>query len=104
VPESDDSHPVAVQMHGIDKSFGDGASKLQVLKQIDLTIRKGEILMLVGPSGCGKTTLLSIIGGTLRQDSGDITAFGKQLHRMRSGELTRFRAQLPLVSSFSSSI
>jgi len=93
VPEPDDSHQIAVQMHGIDRSFGDGASKLQVLKQIDLTIRKGEILMLVGPSGCGKTTLLSIIGGTLRPDSGEITAFGKPLHRMRSGELTRFRAQ-----------
>jgi putative ABC transport system ATP-binding protein len=84
---------VAVEVRGIDKSFGDGASKLLVLKQIDLTVRKGEILMLVGPSGCGKTTLLSIIGGTLRPDSGEVHAFGQPLHKMHSGELTRFRAQ-----------
>ena len=93
MPETPDQLPVAVDLHGINKSFGDGASKLLVLKQIDLTVRKGEILMLVGPSGCGKTTLLSIIGATLRPDSGEVTAFGQPLHRMSSGDLTRFRAQ-----------
>ncbi len=93
MPEPSNSRSVAVETRGIEKSFGDGASKLLVLKQVSLTVRKGEILMLVGPSGCGKTTLLSIIGGTLRPDSGEVTAFGNPLHRMRSAELTRFRAE-----------
>jgi len=93
VPDPTDTRPVAVETCGIEKSFGDGASRLLVLKQVSLTVRKGEILILVGPSGCGKTTLLSIIGGTLRPDSGEVTAFGKALHRMRAAELTRFRAE-----------
>lgn len=92
MPDFPDTRPVAVETHGIEKSFGDGAAKLLVLKQVSLTVCKGEILMLVGPSGCGKTTLLSIIGGTLRPDCGEVTAFGQPLHRMRSSELTRFRA------------
>lgn len=83
----------AVGVHGVNKSFGDGASRLHVLKDVDLTVAKGEIMMLVGPSGCGKTTLLSIIGGTLRADSGEVHAFGHSLHRLRSGPLTRFRAR-----------
>jgi len=48
-------------------------------------------MMLVGPSGCGKTTLLSIIAGTLHADSGSIDVFGRQLHTLSRGELTRFR-------------
>jgi putative ABC transport system ATP-binding protein len=48
--------------------------------------------MLVGPSGCGKTTLLSAIAGTLRVEAGEVNVFGKPLHSMPSGALTRFRA------------
>ena len=47
-----------IQTQGITKSFGN----LQVLKGIDLTINKGEVVAIVGPSGAGKTTLLQIIG------------------------------------------
>jgi putative ABC transport system ATP-binding protein len=49
-------------------------------------------MMLVGPSGCGKTTLLSAIAGTLRVEAGEVNVFGKPLHSMPSGALTRFRA------------
>ena len=93
MPDPTPQHPVAVDARGINKSFGDGSSRLHVLKDVDLTVRKGEIMMLVGPSGCGKTTLLSIIGGTLRADEGEVHAFGHSLHRLRSGPLTRFRAR-----------
>jgi putative ABC transport system ATP-binding protein len=60
---------------------------------VNLQAYAGEILMLVGPSGCGKTTLLSAIAGTLRVESGEIQVFGKALHRMSGGDLTRFRAK-----------
>ena len=54
-----------IQTEGITKSFG----ALQVLKGIDLTIQKGEVVAIVGPSGAGKTTLLQIIGTLDRPDS-----------------------------------
>ena len=53
-----------IQLHNIHKSFG----TLEVLKGIDLTINKGEVVSIVGPSGAGKTTLLQIIGTLDRPD------------------------------------
>ena len=57
---------------GLTKSFGTGSNKLQVLKGIEMNLKKGELVALMGPSGCGKSTLLNIIGGLLPADSGDI--------------------------------
>ena len=81
-----------MDIRGLDKSFGTGAARLHVLKQVELQARTGEILMLVGPSGCGKTTLLSAIAGTLRPDAGTIEVFGNPLHSMSGRALTAFRA------------
>jgi putative ABC transport system ATP-binding protein len=92
VPDSSDPSQIAVDIRGLEKSFGTGAARLHVLKQIDLQARTGEILMLVGPSGCGKTTLLSAIAGTLRPDKGTIEVFRKPLHSMSGRALTAFRA------------
>ncbi len=82
-----------VDVRAVEKSFGDGADKIHVLKKVNLQAHTGEILMLVGPSGCGKTTLLSAIAGTMRAESGEIHVFGNPLHKMSSGALTRFRAK-----------
>ena len=57
-----------IQLEGITKSFG----SLQVLKGIDLTINKGEVVSIVGPSGAGKTTLLQIMGTLDKPDAGRI--------------------------------
>ena len=54
------------------KAFGSGSNKLQVLKGIEMNLKRGELVALMGPSGCGKSTLLNIIGGLLPADSGDI--------------------------------
>jgi putative ABC transport system ATP-binding protein len=83
---------IVVDVRAVEKHFGDGPDRIHVLKQVNLQAYSGEILMLVGPSGCGKTTLLSAIAGTLRVESGEIDVFGKPLHRMSGGALTRFRA------------
>ena len=87
------SQSPAISLRNVTKSFGDGGSKLTVLKDISLEAKDGEILMLVGPSGCGKTTLISIMAGTLLADQGDIEVFGSHLNKMSKGAVTRFRAQ-----------
>lgn len=61
-----------LDVSGLTKSFGTGSNKLQVLKGIEMNLKKGELVALMGPSGCGKSTLLNIIGGLLPADSGDI--------------------------------
>lgn len=92
MPDSAPSN-VVVDVRGLEKSFGEGANRIHVLKQVNLQAHTGEILMLVGPSGCGKTTLLSAIAGTLRVESGTIEVFKKPLEKMSGGALTKFRAQ-----------
>ncbi len=84
---------IVVDVRAAEKSFGDGATRIHVLKQVNLQARTGEIMMLVGPSGCGKTTLLSAIAGTMRVESGEIEVFGNRLEKMSGGALTRFRAK-----------
>ena len=61
-----------LEISKIKKSFGEGESKVEVLKGIDVGIEKGEFCVLLGPSGCGKSTLLNIVGGIDNADSGYI--------------------------------
>ena len=68
-----------LEIGNVRKSFGEGESKVEVLKGIDLSIEKGEICVLLGPSGSGKSTLLNIIGGIDNADSGFISINGEKL-------------------------
>ena len=61
-----------LEISGIKKHFGEGESRVEVLKGIDVGIKKGEICVLLGPSGSGKSTLLNIIGEIDSADSGYI--------------------------------
>ena len=61
-----------IEVSELKKSFGTGSNKLEVLKGIDMSLKRGELVALMGPSGCGKSTLLNIIGGLLPADSGEI--------------------------------
>ena len=61
-----------IDINSLTKSFGTGSNKLEVLKGIDMSLKRGELVALMGPSGCGKSTLLNIIGGLLPADSGEI--------------------------------
>lgn len=76
-----------IQLEGITKSFG----SLQVLKGIDLTINKGEIVSIVGPSGAGKTTLLQIMGTLDEPDAGRVQIDGTVVSQMKQRELAAFR-------------
>ncbi|MBR5234963.1 MAG: ABC transporter ATP-binding protein [Bacteroidaceae bacterium] len=76
-----------IQLHDIRKSFG----SLEVLKGIDLTIGKGEVVSIVGPSGAGKTTLLQIIGTLDRPDSGRVLFDGIDVSVYKEKQLSAFR-------------
>lgn len=80
-----------VSLRGVKKSFGIGEAHVQVLHDVDLDIRTGEILLLVGPSGCGKTTLLSVLAGVLDPSAGEIEVFGRRIDRMSQREKSVFR-------------
>lgn len=78
-----------IKLENITKSFG----SLQVLKGIDLEIRKGEVASIAGPSGAGKTTLLQIIGTLDRPDGGKVCFDGTDVSQLKEKELARFRNQ-----------
>ena len=76
-----------IELKNITKSFG----SLQVLKGIDLTISKGEVVSIVGPSGAGKTTLLQIMGTLEAADGGHVTFDGTDVTHLKGKALARFR-------------
>lgn len=76
-----------INLNGITKSFG----SLKVLKGIDLTINKGEVVSIVGPSGAGKTTLLQIMGTLDKPDSGQVIYDGVDTTSFSEKALSAFR-------------
>lgn len=80
-----------LKIKDIRKSFGEGESRVEVLKGIDLEIQKGEICVLLGPSGSGKSTLLNIIGGIDSADSGYISINDEKMSDMSEKKLTLYR-------------
>lgn len=76
-----------IKVKDVTKSF----DRLQVLKGIDLTVERGEIISIVGPSGAGKTTLLQIMGSLDRPDSGTVSYDGTDIFSMSEKQKTRFR-------------
>lgn len=80
-----------LEIKGIKKHFGEGDSRIEVLKGIDIEIEKGELCVLLGPSGSGKSTLLNIIGGIDSADSGYIAINGEKTADMDEKTLTLYR-------------
>jgi putative ABC transport system ATP-binding protein len=82
-----------MNVSSLKKSYGEGTSKVEVLKGINLEIKKGETVALLGKSGSGKSTLLSLLSGLDTPDSGEILMDGKNISSLSEKELTSFRAQ-----------
>ena len=88
-----------LEIKQIKKAFGQGESRVEVLRGIDLSLERGEFCVLLGPSGSGKSTLLNIIGGIDSADSGEIVIGGEPMSHMRERQLTMYRRNVPQKAS-----
>jgi lipoprotein-releasing system ATP-binding protein len=71
---------------GVQRSFREGSSTLEVLCGVELEVQRGERLAIIGASGSGKTTLLQILGGLDRPDGGQVLVGGQDLHAISERE------------------
>lgn len=68
-----------LELRNVSKSFGQGANRVEVLKNINLTVEEGEFIAIVGFTGSGKTTLINLIAGLITPDEGEILLKGKPI-------------------------
>jgi lipoprotein-releasing system ATP-binding protein len=80
-----------LHLDGVRKSYGQGATAVEVLHGIDLTLLRGEFVALVGPSGSGKSTLLNVVGLLDRPTSGHLSIVGRDTASLDEAGLTRLR-------------
>lgn len=78
-PVSNDTNDKVVEITNLDFYYGSGALKKQILFDINLTLKKGEVVIMKGPSGSGKTTLLTLMGALRSATHGSLKVFGQEL-------------------------
>ena len=81
----------ALQLHGVARTYTEGAGRLDVFHGVDLTVRPGEIVALVGPSGVGKSSLLHIAGLLEAPTAGKVLIAGQDCTALDDGARTRVR-------------
>jgi putative ABC transport system ATP-binding protein len=82
---------IILDVRGLTKTFGSGRATVQAVDGIDLSIHRGELVLIMGPSGSGKTTLLTLIGGLLHPTSGTVRVNGRDITSLKERQLTKFR-------------
>ncbi len=80
-----------LEVHGLSKSYGEDEARVEVLRNIDVSVEKGEICVLLGPSGSGKSTFLNIVGGLEPADAGTIRVGNATITNMEAGDLVEYR-------------
>jgi putative ABC transport system ATP-binding protein len=78
-------------LEAVTKRYGEGETKVDALRGVNLRIREGEFLVVAGPSGSGKTTLLQLLGALDRPTSGRLVFEGRELSGLGDGELANLR-------------
>src|SRR5512142_1066002 len=81
-----------VRIHKLAKSFGEGETRVDAVRGVDLDLRRGEIVLVMGPSGSGKTTFLTMLGGLLRPSGGEVWVNSTNIAALSERELPPFRA------------
>ncbi len=82
-----------VEIHSLRKDYQSGEIIVQALAGVDLTIHKGQFIVILGPSGSGKTTLLNMIGGIDSTTGGSIRVNGEEITNLRERALTNYRKE-----------
>lgn len=82
-----------IELQKIVKTYDTGLVKFNALDGVDLSIKKGEFVVILGPSGAGKSTLLNLIGGMDIPTSGSICVDGQELSKYTENQLSEYRAQ-----------
>jgi putative ABC transport system ATP-binding protein len=82
---------VILDVEGLTKTFGSGRATVHAVDGIDLSVRRGELVLIMGQSGSGKTTLLTLIGGLMRPTSGTVIVDGREITSLKERHLTKFR-------------
>ncbi len=80
-----------LQARGLSKTYRDAEVPVQVFENLNLDVQRGEMLAVVGPSGIGKSTLLHLLGGLDRPDSGTIHVADREVTAMSNDDLAGFR-------------
>jgi ABC-type lipoprotein export system ATPase subunit len=83
---------LAIRVVDVTKSYGTAAAQVYALRRVTLDVRPGERVALLGKSGSGKSTLLNLLGGVDRPTEGSLQVAGRELDRLPSRELARFRS------------
>ena len=87
------SENILIELKGLTKRYGYGDTESFALKDFDLTIKRGEFIMIMGPSGCGKTTLLNIIGLLDRATRGEYILNGENVAGISARRQAKLRAK-----------
>jgi putative ABC transport system ATP-binding protein len=82
-----------VHLKNITKTYGRGATAVNALTNLSLTVQEREFVSIMGPSGSGKSTLLNLIGGIDRPSEGDVVVAGESLATLSSNQLAAWRAR-----------
>jgi lipoprotein-releasing system ATP-binding protein len=85
---------VIVRCRGLHRSFESGTERLEILKSVDMELKRGERASITGSSGCGKSTLLSILGGLERPTGGFVEVCGQDISIADERTLSGFRAKV----------
>jgi putative ABC transport system ATP-binding protein len=89
------STPILVE--GLNHSFGRGELRKQILFDVSVEIRKGEIVIVTGPSGSGKTTMLTLVGALRSAQEGSVRILGEELRNARPSALEKVRRQIGFI-------
>lgn len=80
-----------LKVNTLNKTYGKGENKVEALKNINLSVKKGEFVAIVGASGSGKSTLLHLLGGLDRPTSGEVVIDGESIYNYKEEKLAIFR-------------
>ncbi|MBR3256801.1 ABC transporter ATP-binding protein [Candidatus Saccharibacteria bacterium] len=82
-----------VELSQVSREYLIGGQEYKALNKVNLTIKRGELVVILGPSGAGKSTLLNILGGMDSPTSGSVEVDGREISKYTAKQLTKYRAE-----------